>query len=52
MVQVLSTIFWLLLSFMVSDYLLGRVSVPEPARLIIAGIFSVSFVVFCSPPLL
>lgn len=46
MVQVLSTIFWLSLSFMTLDYVLGRARLTDPARAIVAAVFAVLFVIF------
>jgi hypothetical protein len=44
MQEVLNIIFWALLSFMVADYALGRATVKDPLRAVIAAVFAVLFV--------
>lgn len=42
--EFLDIVFWLALSFMVVDYTLGRATVKDPLRAVIAAVFAVLFV--------
>lgn len=44
MQEVLTFIFYLVLSFMAADYTLGRATVKDPLRAVIAAVFAVLFV--------
>ena len=45
MKEVLDIAFWLVLSFMAMDYTLGRATVKDPIRAVVAAVFAVLFVV-------
>ena len=44
MSEFLSIVFWLVLSFTAMDYTLGRATVKDPLRAVIAAVFAVLFV--------
>ena len=44
MKEFLDIVFWLALSFMALDYTLGRATVKDPLRAVLAAVFSVLFV--------
>lgn len=46
MQDVLNFLFWLLLSFTAADYTLGRATVKDPLRAILAAVFAVLFTLF------
>lgn len=46
METILHILFWLFLSFLAADYTLGRATLRDPLRAILAGIFAVLFVLF------
>lgn len=46
MKELLDLLFWLVLSFMAMDYTLGRATVRDPLRAILAAVFAVLFVLF------
>jgi|GEM_PF-4536448 len=45
MATVLTIIFWFVLSFTAMDYTLGRATIKDPFRIIIAVAFAVLFIV-------
>lgn len=46
MKEFLDLMFWLVLSFMAADYTLGRATVKDPLRAILAAVFAILFVLF------
>lgn len=44
MQEFLTIVFWLVLSFMAMDYTLGRATVKDPLRAVLAAVFAVLFV--------
>lgn len=51
MEEILNFLFWAAASFTVADYTLGRATVKDMLRLILAVLFAVLFVVFVTPGL-
>lgn len=52
MSELLTTLFWLVLSFMAMDYTLGRCTLKDPLRAILAAVFAVLFVLVTKSTLL
>lgn len=46
MKEFLDIVFWLFISFMAADYTLGRATVRDPLRAILAAVFAVLFAYF------
>lgn len=46
MVKFLDLLFWLTLSFMAMDYTLGRATLRDPLRAVLAAVFAVLFILF------
>lgn len=46
MVKLLEMAFWLVLSFTAMDYTLGRATLKDPLRAVLAAVFALLFVLF------
>lgn len=42
--EFLTLVFWLVLSFMAADYTLGRATIKDPLRAVLAAVFAVLFI--------